>query len=183
MTSRTTSYVLVAVAAALYDVRRRQVDLAAQRRLAVDPAELGRVTDGVDPRDPSVLDHEAQGGVVPVVDADDPGADRAVEQHRQDLGGWGEPGERPEQVGDLLGADDRSDDSLGDPATVGDEHDVRSEHLHQCLQVPTVDGGEKTFHDGLLLRGADLHPRPPRGHVLPRPVPDLAYGGRGLLDG
>src|SRR4051794_1451646 len=59
--------------------------LAADRRLDVDPCELGGIADGVDAADPPLLDHEADCRVEAVVGAHDPGADRAVEQHRQDL--------------------------------------------------------------------------------------------------
>ena len=46
----------------------------------------GGVADGVDTADPAPVDDEADRGVVAVVGPHDPGADRAVEQHRQDLG-------------------------------------------------------------------------------------------------
>src|SRR5262245_59694530 len=71
--------------------------LSADGRFGVDCAELGRVANGVDPRDPPAFDHEADRSVVPVIGADDPGPDRTVEQRRQDRGVRGEPAERPQE--------------------------------------------------------------------------------------
>ena len=47
---------------------------------------------------------------------------------------------------------------------------------------PPRDRGQEPLDDRLLLGPVHLHPRPARGHVLPRAVGDLPHGGRRLAD-
>jgi hypothetical protein len=62
--------------------------LATDRRLDIDPAELGGVADGVDTTDPAPFNDEADRGVVAVVGADDASSERAAVMSPYSRAAW-----------------------------------------------------------------------------------------------
>jgi hypothetical protein len=86
--------------------------------------------------------------------------------------------EGPQQICHLLRAVHRHPNGLGDAATVGDEYDVRRQHVHQALHIPGGDRRQEPFDDFLLLAAAHAHAGAPGGHMRAGTADDLAHGGR-----
>src|SRR3954447_16343233 len=134
-------------------------------RLLVQTGELVRVPHREDPRDPPLLDHDAddRGAAHLVLDLH---TEAAVEPDRRDRGIDGDRWEGAQKVDHLLHADHGHAHGLRDPAAVGEEHHVRGEDVHQALHVSSRHRGNEPFHHLLLLGAVDPHPWPSRGDVL-----------------
>jgi hypothetical protein len=86
-----------------------------------------------------------------------------------------EPDCGPDEVGQLpcanqerqhpVGTGDRPLGSRRQPAAVGDQHDIRRQHLQQPAHVPGGHRRDELVNNGLLFGEVYLHPRSARRHI------------------